>query len=293
MMLQRTILKLLNALLPYNSTADDIYIKVRYIFKNGRTFRGEGKLFNDYLTKRMLSNVYLQPKYQITSCKHSVKKYLAEKGLQNHIVPDIQLIESPTDLEKYDFPDRCVIKSTAGSGQIILKTNEDVKINKINLNKWFKKNHYNNTREKNYKTLVNKIIVEPFVFDNDNVLDYKMFFSNGKLTATQVDIDRHSSHKRNLYDPNWKKLDFSFKHKSTDKEIEVPALYNEMVNAGQIIAKDFDFVRVDFYTNHKEFYIGEITHVPESGLGKTIPRHLTDKMSLTLLGANFPKSSQN
>lgn len=293
MLIQRLILKLLNILLPYNSTGDNIYINLRYLIKNGKLFQGQEKVFNDYLTKRMLSNVYYQPKYQITSCKYNVKKYLAEKGLHDHIVPTIQLIEKNADLEKFEFPDRCVIKSTAGSGQIIFKKNKDIKVEKENIARWFKKNHYHKTREKNYKTLDNMVIVEPFVFDSDEVLDYKMFFSNGKLTATQVDIDRHSNHKRNFYDRDWNKLDFTLKYPSADKEIKTPRLYHEMIFAGKIIVQDFDFVRIDFYTNHKTFYIGEITHVHGSGLEETIPRRLTDKMSLTLLGANCPKPLQN
>ena len=289
-LIQKFILKILNILIPFNSIGDSIYINLRYIISNQKIFKGGEETFNDKLTKRMLSSLYLKPEYQITSCKYTVKEYLTQKGLHNHTVPTIGLIENILELEKFKFPDRCVVKSTAGSGQIILKKNEDIEINKKNVSKWFKGNHYNNTREKNYKTLVNKIIVEPFIFDKDEILDYKMFFSNGVLTATQVDVDRHSGHKRNFYDPNWKKLDFSLKHKSTDKEIKVPKLYTRMIDAGKIIAKDFDFVRVDFYTNNKEFYIGEITHIPESGLGKTIPKRYEEKMSLTLWGATNSKN---
>lgn len=286
MMLKKVILSIFNNLLPFNAIGDNFYIHLRYIISNGKIFRGQYISLNDYLTKRMLSNIYFKPEYQNTSCKYNVKKYIAGKGLHNHVVPTIRLIEKISDLENFEFPDRCVIKSTAGSGQIILKKNKDIKIDKKNIGKWFKNNHYNKTREKNYKTLANMIIIEPFIFDSDEIFDYKMFFSNGTLTATQVDIDRHSSHKRNLYDKDWNKLNFSLKYESTDKVVKRPKLYFEMIAAGNIIAKDFDFIRVDFYTDNKTFYIGELTHVHEGGLAQTIPRRLENKMSMTILGTN-------
>ena len=66
---------------------------------------------------------------------------------------------------------------------------------------WFRYNYYRAGRERNYKTLKPKIIVEPLVFDSTDLSDYRFFCVNGIPKLIQVDMDRHTQHTRKLFDP--------------------------------------------------------------------------------------------
>ena len=51
--------------------------------------------------------------------------------------------------------------------------------------------------------LVPKVIVEPFVFGDDNPNDYKIFCARGKAGLIQVDSDRYGHHVQSFYDVRW------------------------------------------------------------------------------------------
>ena len=44
-----------------------------------------------------------------------------------------------------------------------------------------------------------------------------------------------------------------------------------MLSLAQELSRKFDFIRVDFYEVKNKLYFGELTHYPESGMGKFEP----------------------
>src|SRR5690606_31863903 len=119
----------------------------------------------------------------------------------------------------------------------------------VKLKRRLKNNLYYGSKEWQYKDIKPRIIVEGLLTTEDGELplDYKLHCFNGKLTFTQVDIDRHTCHRRNLYDLNWNFINCSWKYEN-GREIQRPDSYDLMRYLAEVIAKDFIYVRVDFYS---------------------------------------------
>ena len=45
-----------------------------------------------------------------------------------------------------------------------------------------------------------------------------------------------------------------------------------MLNVADVLSKDFEFLRVDLYTDNKHIYVGELTNWPENGNGYFVPK---------------------
>jgi hypothetical protein len=117
--------------------------------------------------------------------------------------------------------------------------------------------------------------------------DYKVFNFNGEPYCIQVDFNRFSGHKKNLYDTNWNLLEFSFNYPAHPEIlIEKPPQLKKILELSRILAKGEPYVRTDFYSINGRPYVGEITFFPASGFGKFVPREydriLGDRISLPI-----------
>ena len=104
--------------------------------------------------------------------------------------------------------------------------------------------------------------------------DYKIFCFNGVPRFVQLDYNRFTNHKRNIYDINWNRQDFIYAYpSSTDKIIDKPAELTRIIEFVEKLSKDIPFVRCDFYIVNHKILFGEITFFPESGFGKFNPEY--------------------
>ena len=71
-------------------------------------------------------------------------------------------------------------------------------------------NQYFANRERNYLNLKPKIIIEPLLFDDDNIIDYKFFCYKKK-------VNRATDHSRSIYDIKWNKINISIDFKMNEK----------------------------------------------------------------------------
>ena len=175
-------------------------------------------------------------------------------------------------MKNYSFPSDCCIKPTHLCGEVILRReNSAVDLEKIN--NWFKSSHYHVNRETNYKTLKPKVIVEPLIFGENNLNDYKFLCYNGKPKLIQVDIDRYQDHVRNYYEPEWNKMPFTLVSNSSRKvEIARPKNLDEMLLLASSLSSYFNLVRIDLYTNGEECLVGEITNSHGNACEKFTPK---------------------
>jgi hypothetical protein len=56
-----------------------------------------------------------------------------------------------------------------------------------------------------------------------------------------------------------------------NNRLKKPKNFQEMLKLALLISKYFEFVRVDFYANGNEIFIGEITHTHETATEKFMP----------------------
>jgi hypothetical protein len=169
-----------------------------------------------------------------------------------------------------------IVKTNHGSsGGVSFQNKSDVNLVELDsiMSHHMVRNHYYQTREKQYKSITPRILIEKLLVDSEQPpMDYKFFCFNGTARFVQVDIDRHTNHTRNLYDRDWTKIPVTFCYEN-GRDIEKPQRLDEMLAMAEKLANIFYFVRVDFYAVGDKIYFGEITFHPESGMMLFDPIH--------------------
>ena len=254
---------------------DDLYLKILYkSTTNKRLDLDNPKTFNEKLQWLKLNN--RKKEYTIMVDKYEAKKYVAEIIGGEHIIPNIGVWDRIEDIDFNTLPDKFVLKCTHDSGgNIICKDKESLDINKAikKMNDCLKRNYYYIGREWPYKDVKPRIIAENYMTDESKkeLKDYKIFNFNGIPKLIQVDFDRFSNHKRNIYDVNWNLLDCDIfcgctTNKETNKQESKPINLEEMLEYAKKLSKGIPFLRTDFYSINGKIYFSELTFFPGGGM---------------------------
>jgi hypothetical protein len=179
-------------------------------------------------------------------------------------------LRSADEVDGYDFPSDCCIKPTQASSYVILRRNGEP-IDRERIKRWFAINYYNVGRERNYRRLKPKVIVEPLIFNSTNVEDFKFFCFNGKPRIIQVDVDRYVRHTRKYFDTEWNELDFSIIYPRAEGAFPKPDNLADMVSIARRLSARFSFVRIDLYSDGRQALVGEITNCSENAGGFFVP----------------------
>jgi hypothetical protein len=282
--LENFLLRHVNRALPWTRWGDRLMSLIWFVRAQRRLPRRDALLFNDALHRIKTSDEIMDPVRSFTSDKELVKDYVTAKIGARHNIPTLAVLRSMEEVRAYGFPRRCVIKPTHLSGRVILRRDGEP-IDMAVIEDWFGRNYYHSSREANYRYLAPKVIVEPFVFDNDNPNDYKFFCHGGRAGLIQVDADRKTLHTRCFYDRDWKKLPFSMTYPMLEGDVPRPANLEEMLELAGTLSAGIGFVRVDFYSDGEQAFVGEITHVHGSGREHFVPRDSEAVASRMVFGA--------
>lgn len=259
--------------LPANKFFDHLLSFIQFTFIHKR-LPSKKKYFNDVLYQIKTSNVIDDPlRIYVTdkeNCKIFLKKIISDK----HIIKNLLITDNIKKLTNFTSNQDYIIKPTHLAGKYIIKRKNE-KISEQNINEiknlWLTENQYFGHRERNYLTLKPKIIIEPLLFNDDNIKDYKIFCNNGVAKAIQVDFNRSFDHSRSVYTLDWKKLNMSIDFKMNNFELKKPSNLSEMILLAEKVSKYFSFIRIDMYSNNNEIFIGEITHIHGGACEKFIP----------------------
>lgn len=271
--------------LPYNRWGDRLWALQQFV-KFHRRLPTTEKTMNDVLYHYKISTEIDCPLKQITTDKEFVKLYIKAMLGDEYNIKTLAVIRSADELNHFTPPPRCAIKTTtgAGAGQVIIKQEGD-EVDFNLLRSWFKTDYYTSTRERNYRGLQQKIIVEELAFDNPDADDTKFFCIDGKVKMIQLNLSRWHNHARKYYDRNWNELDVRFvDHPSSTQDIPSPKNLGAMIEAAEKLAEHFSNVRIDMYNNEKKFYIGEITHVHGNANERFQDRESEQKVAKVLFG---------
>ena len=208
--------------------------------------------------------------YTICADKYAVRSYLSERFDSNYLIPlilhtdDVRVINA-RNIRKYP----CIVKANHTSGDYVIlrdENNIDWKELQYKCKFWLNRDYYLESQEWQYKNIKRQIVVEELLQTKEGKIpnDYKLHYINGELQFVYVSIDREGINKRNIYDPNWAPLPFSWVSKETTDnvrgyDIDPPHSFAKMKEIGNIIAKEFKYVRIDFYDVDGKMYFGEIT----------------------------------
>lgn len=123
-----------------------------------------------------------------------------------------------------------------------------------------------------YENVPVQYFAEEFLdFGTDVPIDYKLWVFSGRVEFVQVDVGRFGDHQRSFFDRNWNVLDFLLTYPGISKPITCPSNMNSMIDIAERLAKDVDYLRIDFYSNDVDVFFGEITMYPGSGYEKFSP----------------------
>lgn len=273
---------LLHKILPFNDYFDKFLNYIDFFWSHKR-FPKDRFLFNDVLFKIKNTDEILNPIRQFISDKYLVKDYVRAKVGEKYNVPTLAIFYSYEEIKNYNFPENCCIKPTQASQAVILRrNNEEINIEKTA--EWFNLNYYKKTRERNYKYLVPKVIVEPLIFNSTDLMDYRLYCYQGQVKLICIDVGKFSGYQRIFYTKEWKKQDFSLKYPLYEGEIPRPENLDEMIIVAEKLSQELDFVRVDLYSNGIECLVGEITNCHAAASQSFVPISAEKKASKIIFG---------
>jgi len=262
---------------------DRIYLKLIYRGETGKTLKlNNPKTFNEKL--QWLKLYDRRTEYSTYVDKYEVRSYIAETIGDQYLIPLLGVYNDVDEIDWDKLPNQFVLKCTHGSNSNIIcpdKSKLDIESSKSQLKKWMKKNWYWFGREWPYKNVKPRIICEKYMVDESGkeLKDYKVFCFSGEPKLIQVDFDRFTDHKRNIYDTNWNLLPVEIKFPSDkSRVINKPVKLEDMLKFARILSKDYPHVRVDFYSIGEEIYFGEMTFFHGSGFERILPEEFNVEM---------------
>jgi len=214
----------------------------------------------------------------IAADKYKVRNLVKEKGYENTLNELLFVFDDIKQIDVSKLPKQFVLKASHGSGWNLI-SHDKSKINwfwyKKILKSWLKHNIFWAGREWVYKDIKPRLVCERYLTDKSGYLtDYKFHCFNGKPTYIQANNGRgEKQHAQNFYDLKWNFQDFG-KDLTPIKnaQIEKPTQLEKMIEMAENYAKDYPYVRVDFYEVNKKIIFGELTFFPASGMPDFKPK---------------------
>ena len=231
----------------------------------------------------------------LTFCtdKYLVREYVKECGFEEILTKIYGVWNNVEDIDYETLPNSFFLKCnhTCGANVACLdKKKFDFIKAKVLLSYYMNTNHYNVSREWNYKNIVPKLMCEEVLKNDDNspLVDYKFYCFSGEpklLLRCQGVADKDGSHAssnnsyENFYDIDFKPINVKEVCRQIDyNRVIKPKSFDFMVNCSRKLSKRFPFCRVDLYEVNNKVYFGELTFYCGGG----VHRYKPEKFNLTL-----------
>jgi len=258
--------------------SDKMYLKYRYKKVFGKKLNLKNpQTFNEKI--QWLKLYDRNPAYHNMVDKYEAKKFVADIIGEEYIIPTLGVWDSFDEIDFDKLPEQFVLKCNHDSASVVIckdKKRFDFNQAKVKLTKALRQNYYRfENRQWVYKSIIPKIIAEEYLKDDNNpeLNDYKFFCFNGQVKYIQVDFDRFTNHKRNIYDTNWNFQNFEIQYQSDKNHlIPKPKKLDEMISIATKLSADIPHVRVDLYFIENKIYFGELTFYHGGGTEKFYPK---------------------
>lgn len=219
---------------------------------------------------------------KIAADRIRVRKFI-KKNCDKVFLPPLYWRGNILSKSKYkELPQFFYIKHRSSSGITRLINKRILKLNEVNRWMWlYSLIDYGWLTRQWFYTKTKEFIIEGLISDCP-LEDYKFFCTNGNPFLLQVDIDRKTKHKRNLYSiENMGKdlnlLDVKLHHFENDLSFSLPKIVDAYRIASRL-SRDFSFIRVDLYIINNKVFFGELTNLPGSGFEKFSPTLYDEKI---------------
>jgi hypothetical protein len=270
---------IIKRLLPENRWGDRVYGFLLFYMCHRRR-PNNSMTFNDVLHRIKTTDEILNPLRVFVTDKEFVKLYIKAVVGNEYNIPTLAVLRSIDEVRAYSFPSQCCIKATHSCGKVILRK-DGAPIDYNEIERWFSENFYRSHREANYRLLNPKIIVEPVIFPDETLVEYKIFCFHGEPRLVRTWEDFLGDARPNVFDIEWNNMPFGLRHENSSNLLSRPTNLLEMVNIAKKLSERFDFIRVDLYSNNKRIYVGELTNCHSNATAPFIPidaEHIASKI---------------
>ena len=212
--------------------------------------------------------------------KYGVRDYLIEKGYGEYVNDLYGVWSNADDIDWVNLPEQFVLKCNHGCGYNILcpdKSKLNIEETKKQLNKWLKEDFSKFNAEPHYAKIEPRIICEKFL--GGNIVNYNIFCCNGKPIYFSVieGLGAGTDEALTYYYADGRKAEFySAAYPQSHKSL--PDCLGKMKELAEEIAKEFPFVRVDFFEIGGKIVFSELTFTPGGALIPFTPREYDDRL---------------
>lgn len=254
---------------------DKMYLKILFRFRMGKPLNLKNpKTYNEKV--QWLKLYDRNPKYTKLVDKYEVRRYIAKTIGEEYLIPLLGVWDRFEDIDFNKLPNQFVLKCTHDSGGVIIckdKSTFDREAARKKLNRYLKRSYYINSREWVYKNIKPRIVAEKYILDESgaDLRDYKFMCYHGQPKTVDIISNRESDPRSDMFDINFKRLPVINYYKNSEKIINKPKGFDEMIRLCKKLSKDLIHVRCDFYDINGKVYFGEITFYQCSGLEKYEP----------------------
>ncbi len=217
--------------------------------------------------------------------KYLVRKWVKDKIGEEYLIPLLGVYDKFDDINFENLPNEFVIKCNHGSGfNIIVKDKIHLNLTEVKskVDGWMEVNYaFRVGLELQYRDIQPKIIIEKYMDDGTGDLrDYKIHCFNGSPKFIWLDSDRHTEHKRNLYDLKWNQLSYKVNPGYlTFPSPKKPKLLERLIELSSILSEGFAYARIDLYIIYDQIFFGEITFTSSSGVEEIEPKSFEKKLT--------------
>jgi hypothetical protein len=224
------------------------------------------RMWSEHLTKLKLSGEMRSPMRARITDKETLKEYVAETLGASYAVPTLAILRTAEEIDRFRFPETCMIKPTHSSGRFVARRDGDRPVPRDELKSWLAHNYYSVHREANYRKLTPKIIIEELVlFGGELPLDYKIHCFHGQPKLIHVIANAIAGGSSSaIYSARWAPLAIEI-NKPGGLHAARPENLDELLSVASRLSRPFTFVRVDLYTDGKRILVGELTSLPAAG----------------------------
>ena len=260
----------------FHGMSDEKYLKLCFKAYMGYDLDLDNpKSFNEKLQWLKLHN--RNPLYTKLVDKYEVKPWVEQRIGAEHIVKTLGVWDSFGDIDFDKLPNRFVLKCTHDSGGLAIcrdRATFDLAAARKKIEKSLKRNYYWQGREWPYKNVKARIIAEEFLdSEASDLTDYKVMCFDGRARCVFTCTGRTNGDLLvDFFDLNWNHLPFTRHYPASKIPPGAPSRLMDMVGMVERLAKGISFARIDFYELRDEFFFGELTLYPGSGVEEFDPQ---------------------
>lgn len=261
---------------------DESFNRILFFIRTGKKADLENPItFNEnVLARKVFCDEYAYAEY---TDKYEVRNFVETKIGKEYVVPIFGLWDSVDSIDFAALPESFVLKATHGSGwNVVVKDKTDARIEKkckkLELSLYC--NYYHKSREKNYRDIKPRILCEEYVRTKNpkGLIDFKCYCFFGKTEFFEITYMQNGQVYQTLFYPDFTNVGML----NNREEVEIDSLIahkkEKIISLAEILAEDFEFVRVDFYIADDRIYFSELTFHSGGGIRPIKPDRVNIKM---------------